>query len=149
MAVLYIWQTKQWRFSEQYRKVQCKTCFAVTGEIQGTCRMKIYDELGVHSLTIRRWRIKLIFFYKTVNGLLPDLYLYTAKKMKFSIKDFFSKCDQIRRKLRIWSHLLRKSLMKNFIFYFVVLGLCYSKKLPCEISNSLQNRAHFIKNKIF
>ena len=36
--------------------------------------------------------------------------------MKFSIKDFFSKCDQIRSKLRIWSHLLKKSLMVNFIF---------------------------------
>ena len=40
----------------------------------------------------------------------------TQQKMKFSIKDFFSKCDQIRRKLRIWSHLLKKSLMENFIF---------------------------------
>ena len=39
-----------------------------------------------------------------------------AQKMKFSIKDFFSKCDQIRRKLQIWSHLLKKSLMENFIF---------------------------------
>ena len=36
--------------------------------------------------------------------------------MKFSIKDFFSKCDQIHRKLRIWLHLLKKSLMENFIF---------------------------------
>ena len=36
--------------------------------------------------------------------------------MKFSIKDFFSKCDQIRSKLRIWSHLLKKSLTENFIF---------------------------------
>ena len=36
----------------------------------------------------------------------------TAQKMKFSIKDFFNKCDQIRRKLRIWSHLLKKSLME-------------------------------------
>ena len=27
-----------------------------------------------------------------------------------------SKCDQIRRKLRIWSYLLKKSLMENFIF---------------------------------
>ena len=26
---------------------------------------------------------------------------YTAQKAKFSIKDFFSKCDQIRRFLRI------------------------------------------------
>ena len=40
----------------------------------------------------------------------------TAQKIKFFIKDFLSKCDQIRRKLRIWSHLLKKSLMKNFIF---------------------------------
>ena len=37
-------------------------------------------------------------------------------KMKFSIKEFFSKCDQIHRKLQIWSHLLKKSLMENFIF---------------------------------
>ena len=36
--------------------------------------------------------------------------------MKFSITDFFSKCGQVRRKLRIWSHLLKKSLMENFIF---------------------------------
>ena len=36
--------------------------------------------------------------------------------MKFSIKDFFSKCDQIRRKLRNGSHLLKKSFMENFIF---------------------------------
>ena len=40
----------------------------------------------------------------------------TAQKMKFSIKDFFSKCDQIGRKLWIWSHLLNKSLMKDYIF---------------------------------
>ena len=39
--------------------------------------------------------------------------------MKFLIKDFFSKCDQIRRKLWIWSHLLKKSLMEKFIFYVV------------------------------
>ena len=39
----------------------------------------------------------------------------TAQKMKFSIKDFFSKCDQILSFLQIWSHLLRKSLMESFI----------------------------------
>ena len=32
----------------------------------------------------------------------------TAQKMKFSIKYFFSKCDQICGFLRIWSHLLKK-----------------------------------------
>ena len=41
---------------------------------------------------------------------------YNAQKMKFLIKDLFSKCDQIRSFLWIWSHLLKKSLMANFIF---------------------------------
>ena len=40
----------------------------------------------------------------------------TAQKMKFSIKDFFNTCNQIHRKLQIWSHLLKKPLMENFIF---------------------------------
>ena len=46
----------------------------------------------------------------------------TAQKMKFSITNFFSKCDQIRRKLRTWSHLLKKSVMENFIFFTVGAG---------------------------
>ena len=46
---------------------------------------------------------------------------YTAQKMKFSIKDFFSKCDQIRSFLCIWSHLLKKSVMKNLIFCAVII----------------------------
>ena len=42
--------------------------------------------------------------------------------MKFSIKDFFSKCDEIRSFLRIWSHLLKKSFMENFILCAVVIA---------------------------
>ena len=45
--------------------------------------------------------------------------LTLPKKMKFSIKYFFGKCDQIRSFLPIWSHLLKKSLMDNFIFCVV------------------------------
>ena len=41
---------------------------------------------------------------------------FTSEKMKFYIKDFFSKCEQIRSFLLIWSHLLKKSLMENLIF---------------------------------
>ena len=43
-------------------------------------------------------------------------FIVTAQKMKFSIKDFFSKCDQIHSFMRIWSHLLKKSLIESFIF---------------------------------
>ena len=41
------------------------------------------------SLTITLWTLLFSFFVKV-----------TAQKMKFSIKDFFSKCDQIPGKLR-------------------------------------------------
>ena len=35
----------------------------------------------------------------------------TAQEIKFSIKDFFSKCNQIHSFLQIWSHLLKKFLI--------------------------------------
>ena len=55
---------------------------------------------------------------------IPERKLYALhKKMKFSIKDFFSKCDQIRSFVQIWSYLLKKSLMKNFIFYAVMISV--------------------------
>ena len=39
---------------------------------------------------------------------------FTVQKMNFSIKDFFIRCDQIRKKLK-------KYLMKKFIFCAVVV----------------------------
>ena len=48
--------------------------------------------------------------------------------MKFSTKDFFSKCDQIRNFLRIWPHLLKKSLMENFIFCAAPFGYINGQK---------------------
>ena len=60
--------------------------------------------------------------------------------MKFSIKTFFGKSDQIRRKLLIWSHLLKKSLMENFILvqYEISLFQHITKNEPgisCEKNN--------------
>ena len=55
--------------------------------------------------------------------------------MKFSIKDFFSKCDQIRS-------FLKKSLMENFIF------LCsenFAKTIRlCKISSPGKYRENFV-----
>ena len=53
--------------------------------------------------------------------------------MKFSIKDFFSKYDQI------WSHLLNKSLMENFSFCAVIQPfgaeiLKYAQQVPEKVS---------------
>ena len=37
-------------------------------------------------------------------------------QLRYRLNKKRSKCDQIHRKLQIWLHLLRKSLMENFIF---------------------------------
>ena len=76
-----------------------------------------------YSQTIRKFNFDIIFSslhknekWNVVFGHNVNLEVPLHKKMKFFIKDFFSKCDQIRSFLRIWSHLLKKSLMENFIF---------------------------------
>ena len=57
--------------------------------------------------------------------------------MKYSIKNFFSRCDQICSFLRIWSHLLKKALMENFIFLCSVLEQCnFQKKSNINSGNS-------------
>ena len=43
------------------------------------------------------------------------------KKWSFDIKNFFSKCEQIRSFMRISYHVLKKSLMENFIFFLKYL----------------------------
>ena len=42
-----------------------------------------------------------------------------AQKMNCFVKNLFCKCEHIRIKLRIYSHLLDKSLKENFIFCVV------------------------------
>ena len=75
-----------------------------------------------------------------------------TQKMKFSFKDFFSECDQICRKLQIWSQLLKKSLMENFIFvqcngqiweiqtgHFWISRWCYSLQLiKCQSFHQIE-----------
>ena len=72
-----------------------------------------------------------------------------ARNMKFSIKDFFSKCDQIRSILRIWSHLPKKSLMENFIFCAVTdrhYSADYRNLLWKKINIQQQNPLGYNKN---
>ena len=57
----------------------------------------------------------------------------TAQKIKFSIKNFFNKCDQVCRELRIWSDLLEKFLIENFVFYAAEIEL---HRFTSQLSNS-------------
>ena len=90
----------------------------------------------------------ILFGFVSIKSYLPreivffDLFAYyfycsrTTQKIKFFIKNFFSKCEQIRRNLRIWSYLLRKSLMENFIFCPVSL-LLFSFLMVGEMSEMI------------
>ena len=64
------------------------------------------------------WRSRTLRPLGNLQGTSPDFAcrLGNAQEMKFSNKDFFGKGDQIYRKLRIWSHLVKRSFMENFIF---------------------------------
>ena len=66
-------------------------------------------------------------------------------KMKFSIKGFFSKCDQIRSFLWIWSHLLKKPLTENFIFLWSELYwlLSWDLKITSEKTSTVAAQLTF------
>ena len=57
--------------------------------------------------------------------------------MKFSIKDYFSQRNQTRKKLRIWSHLLKKPLMENFIFCAMIyLYIIQTERINNSVSTN-------------
>ena len=81
---------------------------------------------------------KSFLFRQSLGERVPWIHEFIAQKMKFFIKDFFSKCDQICRKLRIWSHLLKKSLMENLI-----LVQCFSGLIKHKAYNIIKSELNY------
>ena len=80
-------------------------------------------QLRLHLLKTFKWCHGILIYVPFRGCLLTSLLIFplksseiTAQKIKFFNKDFFSKRDQIRSLLRIWSNLLKKSLMKTSFF---------------------------------
>ena len=72
----------------------------------------------------------------------------TRKGIAQQVKDFFSKCDQFRSLLRIWSQLLKKSLMENFIFCAVLIfSFCLNHSHGKAENSSWENLAWIKKKK--
>ena len=87
---------------------------------------------------LRKSHETVMTFYPRSNQIIKNKNMHFTKEMEFSIKDFFSKCDQIGRKLLIWSHLLKKSLMKNFIFCAVMSAILIKPFYPQVMNNFVE-----------
>ena len=61
-----------------------------------TGRCSYRHKIVIDVLLVSSFLERLNLIHSIVQGLLLILLMYTAQKMKFSIKDFLSKCDQIR-----------------------------------------------------
>ena len=59
------------------------------------------------SLLVLKYELSIIVLKKVANNY--------PQKMKSYVKDFFSKLNQVRKKLRIWSYLPNKPLTSFFV----------------------------------
>ena len=62
-------------FQNKLESAQYKTALAITGDIKGSSREKLYQELGLESLKSRRWYQKLCLFFKLKKNKHPS-YLF-------------------------------------------------------------------------
>ena len=69
-------------FIQNIEAVQYNATLAITGAIKGTSRDKIYQELGLESLSSRRWSRRLFNFYK-----------YFTSKSPFYLSDIIPKIN--------------------------------------------------------
>ena len=56
-------------FSHKIENIQYRASLVITGAIQGASRDKFYQELGLESLSVRRWYEKLAFCYEIIYNL--------------------------------------------------------------------------------
>ena len=61
-------------FYPKLELLQYNACLAITGAIRNTSREKLYEELGLESLQLRRWFRKLSCFYKLFNSENPHYF---------------------------------------------------------------------------
>ena len=68
-------QTYNMSFHHKLESIHYNACLAITSAIQGTSKEKLYQELGLESLQLRRWYRKLGKFYKIYKNKSPQ-YLF-------------------------------------------------------------------------
>ena len=71
-------------FVKKLESVQYNAALAITGAIRGTSKDRIYQELGLETLSDRRWYRRLCLFWKIVNGKSPIYLKERIPNIQFS-----------------------------------------------------------------
>ena len=64
------------RMSDKIESVQYNAALAITGDIAGTLKEKLYQELGIESLKDRRLLRRMLYWYKIISTKLPPYLLF-------------------------------------------------------------------------
>ena len=100
--------------------------FTLTERIRGSSRVKLYQELGLESLQLRRWYRKLCCFYKIYNKQAPD---YLTELMPTR-----NKVHQTRHVANVPSLSCKHNFFKNSFFPSAILEW---NKLDPSLRNSV------------
>jgi len=108
---------------QRLESIQYNAALAITGCFRGTSREKLYSELGLETLSDRRFCRKLCFFYKIVNGYTP---FYLRKILPDNVVNSYA----LRSRPAVRSISARTESFQNTFFPF-----CLSQwnKLDCHI----------------
>ena len=141
-------------FHQKLESIQYNACLAITGAIRGTSKEKLYQEIGLESLQLRRWYRKLGMFYKIFKSKSPQ-YLFKLIPEKtpsyvtrnteniplFKIKHNFYKNFFFPSSIIEWNNLDPKlrnpenfSIFKNNILKFIrpKLNSCNIKEIQAQ-----------------
>ena len=106
--------------------LQYNTTLAITGAIKGPSTEKIYEELGLESLKLRRWYRKMSFLYKVLKSESPS-YLFNT------IPNSNNRQHQTRNSGNVSSFFAKHDYFKNSFFTSTITEW---NKLDCYIRNA-------------
>ena len=134
MVISFFDQAYNMSFHQRLESIHYNACLTTTGAIRGTSKEKLYRELGLESLQLRRWYKKLGMFFKIFKSKSPQYLFKLIQKMSyyitrnadnislFNIKCSFYKSYFFPSTIIEWNNLRNLDnfgVFKNKIFKFI------------------------------